>query len=141
MSLIACKEDAKEPLNEESLEEVAIVEPDVYEFGFNLNNYIVKRDTVRKGDTFGIILERNKVGYPKIFHIAEKAKDTFDIRRSLQVGKPYTLLCSKDSLEIARCFIYQPNIEDYVVVNFQDSIHAIPVESPLSMLKKQQQVL
>jgi len=136
MSLIACKEDAKEPLNEESLEEVAIVEPDVYEFGFNLNNYIVKRDTVRKGDTFGIILERNKVGYPKIFHIAEKAKDTFDIRRSLQVGKPYTLLCSKDSLEIARCFIYQPNIEDYVVVNFQDSIHAYTSRKPIKYVEK-----
>ena len=63
------------------------------EFGFNLNDYVVKRDTIKKGDSFGEILERNKLGYPKIFHIAEKAKDTFDIRK-LQLGKPYTLLCS-----------------------------------------------
>lgn len=136
ISIVACKEDAKEPLDEELSEEVAIVEPDIYEFGFNLNDYIVKRDTIRKGDTFGIILERNKVGYPKIFHIAEKAKDSFDIRRSLQVGKPYTLLCSKDSLEIAKCFIYQPNIEDYVVVNFQDSIHAYTSRKPIKYVEK-----
>jgi murein DD-endopeptidase MepM/ murein hydrolase activator NlpD len=136
ISIIACKEDIKVNLEDEVLEEVAMVEPDVYEFGFNLNDYIVKRDTIRKGDTFGLILERNKVGYPKIFNIAEKAKDTFDIRRSLQVGKPYTLLCTKDSLEIAKCFIYQPNIEQYVVVNFQDSIHAYTSRKPIKYVEK-----
>jgi hypothetical protein len=97
ISFIACKGKIDSALEEEVLDEVAIVEPDIYEFGFNLSDYVVKRDTIRRGDTFGLILERNKIGYPKIFHIAEKAKDTFDIRK-LQVGKPYTLLCSKDSL-------------------------------------------
>jgi len=58
-----------------------------YEFGFNLNDYVVKRDTIKNGDTFGVILERNNIDYPKIFQIAEKAKDSFDIRR-LNVGKP-----------------------------------------------------
>ncbi|WP_437439745.1 peptidoglycan DD-metalloendopeptidase family protein [Flavivirga aquimarina] len=134
---IACKEDPK-PVLEEELE-LAVVEEipeDIYEFGFNLNDYVVKRDTIRRGDTFGIILERNNVGYPKIFNIAEKAKDTFDIRRGLQVGKPYTLLCIKDSLETAKCFIYQPNLEDYVVINFQDSIHAYKSRKPIKYVEK-----
>ena len=136
LSFFACKEKADSNLENKVLDEVAIVEPDVYEFGFNLTDFVVKRDTIRRGDTFGLILERNKVGYPKIFHIAEKAKDTFDIRRSLQVGKPYTLLCSKDSLETAKCFIYQPNIEEYVVVNFQDSIHAYTSRKPIKYIEK-----
>ena len=78
ITFIACKEDKAESVIEEAL---AVVEKpaDVYEFGFNLSNYVVKKDTIRKGDSFGEILERNKIGYPKIFHIAEKAKDTFDI--------------------------------------------------------------
>ncbi|GAL69677.1 cell wall endopeptidase [Jejuia pallidilutea] len=84
-----------------------------------------------------MILERNNVGYPKIFNIAEKAKDTFDIARSLQVGKPYTLLCAKDSLETAKCFIYQPNLEDYVVINFQDSIQAYRSTKPIKYVEKE----
>ena len=130
---LSCKDDKQEP----ELEEVAIVEEPVspHEFGFKLDDYVVKRDTIRKGDTFGVILERNKVGYPKIFHIAEKAKDTFDIRR-LQVGKPYTLLCSKDSLELPQSFIYQPTKEEYVVINFKDSIHAYNSRKPIKYVEK-----
>lgn len=132
---IGCKDDPK-PV--EVKEELAVVEEPIetLEFGFKLEDYVVKRDTVRSGDTFGLILERNAVGYPKIFHIAEKTKDTFNIARNLQVGKPYTLLCAKDSLETAKCFIYQPNLEDYVVVNFQDSIHAYKSRKPIKYVEK-----
>jgi len=134
LSLVACKNN-EEANSTEAFEEIAAVEPDVFEFGFNLNDYVVKRDTIRKGDSFGLILERNKIDYPKIFNIAQKAKDTFDIRK-LQVGRPYTLLCSKDSLEIPKCFIYQPNIEEYVVVNFQDSIHAYTSRKPIKYVER-----
>ncbi|WP_308991530.1 peptidoglycan DD-metalloendopeptidase family protein [Mariniflexile litorale] len=132
LSVIACKEK-EQPVEEEV---VAIEKPaDIYEFGFNLNDFVVKRDTVRKGDSFGVILERNKIGYPRIFSIAEKARDTFDIRR-LQIGKPYTLLCSKDSLETPKCFIYQPNQEEFVVISFQDSIHAYTSRKPIKYVEK-----
>ena len=120
ISLSSCKKDVKENTIQET-DLVQKQEIERFEFGFNLNNYIVVRDTIRKGDSFGEILERNKIGYPKIFHIAEKAKDTFDIRK-LIVGKPYTLLFSKDSLQLPKCFIYQPTKEEYVVIDFQDSI-------------------
>lgn len=136
---ISCKEDPKEDPKEEVKEEavIAIVEEpeDVVEFGFNLNDFVVKRDTIKKGDSFGEILERNKIGYPKIFHIAEKAKDTFDIR-NLQVGKPYTLLCTKDSLELPEAFIYQPTLEEYVVIDFKDSIHAYKSRKPIKYVEK-----
>ncbi|MCH7524528.1 MAG: peptidoglycan DD-metalloendopeptidase family protein [Bacteroidetes bacterium] len=120
ISISSCKNDVKENTIQET-DLVQKQEIERFEFGFNLNNYIVVRDTIRKGDSFGEILERNKIGYPKIFHIAEKAKDTFDIRK-LIVGKPYTLLFSKDSLQLPQCFIYQPTKEEYVVIDFQDSI-------------------
>ena len=131
--LFGCKDDEKPVV----VEPIPILEEpkEVLEFGFNVKDYIVKKDTIRKGDSFGEILERNHVGYPKIFNIAEKAKDTFDIRR-LQVGKPYTLLCAKDSLETPRCFIYQPNLEEYVVIDFQDSIHAYRDTKPIKYIEK-----
>jgi murein DD-endopeptidase MepM/ murein hydrolase activator NlpD len=135
ISFLNCKQDKEEV--PENLEVAEVIEPqDIYEFGFNLNDYVVKRDTIRNGDSFGVIMERNKIGYPQIFQIVEKAKDTFNIAK-LQVGKPYTLLCSKDSLELPKCFIYQPNREEYVVVNFHDSIHAYTSRKPIKFVEKE----
>jgi murein DD-endopeptidase MepM/ murein hydrolase activator NlpD len=133
IGILSCKNE-KEIENLDELQ--AFEEPqDIYEFGFNLNDYIVKRDTIKSGDSFGVIMERNKLGYPEIFKIVQGAKDSFNIRK-LQVGKPYTLLCSKDSLETPKCFIYQPNMEEYVVINFQDSIHAYSSRKPIKYVEK-----
>src|SRR5690606_39427593 len=107
LTLNSCKNEKSSSIEEK----LAVIEPiieDVYEFGFNLNDFYVKRDTVRAGDSFGEIMQRNNIGYPRIFQIAEKARDSFDIRK-LQIGKPYTILCTKDSLQEPKCFIYQPN--------------------------------
>ncbi len=139
ISISSCKEDktAEEAIKKELTE--VVEEQKIIEFGFDLNNYEVKRDTIKRGDSFGQILERNNIGYPRIFHIAEKAKDSFDIRK-LQVGKPYTLLFSKesvnDSLPIPNAFIYQPNQEDYVVINFKDSINAYTSRKPITYVEK-----
>ncbi|WP_318542529.1 M23 family metallopeptidase [Marixanthotalea marina] len=131
--IFGCKEKEEESI--ETTEEIAIVEPEIYEFGFKIKDFIVKRDTVRRGDSFGKILEKNKIGYPQIYEIATAAKDSFDVRK-LQIGKPYTILCSKDSLQTPKCFIYQPNLEEYVVVNFQDSIHAYTSRKPIKYVER-----
>src|SRR5210317_1738652 len=68
---ISCKEEEEKVLVEKP-EKVVEEVKEIIEFGFKLNDYIVKRDTVKAGESFGEILERNNIGYPKIFHIAEK---------------------------------------------------------------------
>ncbi|MEH6534878.1 MAG: peptidoglycan DD-metalloendopeptidase family protein [Psychroserpens sp.] len=134
IGLWSCKDDDKKVGTIEDLE--TLVEPEPKrEFGFVLEDYIVKRDTIRKGDSFGEILERNQIGYPRIFNIAEKAKDSFDIR-NLNIGKPYTLLCTNDSLQTPQCFIYQPNSVDYVVISFADSIHAYTSRKDIKYVEK-----
>lgn len=133
LGFFSCKEDEKIPTEE--LQTFDEPEPD-REFGFVLDDYIVIRDTIRQGDSFGEILERNKIGYPKIFNIAEKTKDSFDIRK-LQAGKPYTLLCTKDSLQTPECFIYQRNSIDYVVIKMKDSIEAYNGKKPISIVEKE----
>jgi murein DD-endopeptidase MepM/ murein hydrolase activator NlpD len=132
----ACKDD--HPEKESHQKEIAefVKEKPTIEFGFNLNDYVVKRDTIRKGDSFGEIMERNNIGYPKIFEIADKTKDTFDIARRLMPGRPYTLLCSKDSLELPTTFIYQPNLEEYVVINFKDTVQAYMSRKPIKYVEK-----
>ena len=133
VTLFACGNNEEPEL---PIKELAANYEEDIEFGYNLNNYKVVRDTIRSGDSFGEILERNRLGYPKIFQIAEKAKDTFDIRK-LQVGKPYMLLCSKDSLQQPQSFIYQPNKVEYVVIEFCDSILAYKERKPISIVEKE----
>lgn len=119
-ALFSCKEESKEleefvEVNEEAPE---IIE----EFGYVLNNYLVIKDTIKNGESFGEILTRNHVDYAEIYKIAELAKDTFDIRKII-AGKPYTILAKKDSTQKAQVFIYEPNKIEYLIVDFTDSIH------------------
>ncbi len=119
------------------LKTALIEEPkETYEFGFNLKDFIVKKDTVKSGDTFGTILQNNNISYPKIFEIVEASKDTFNVARNLRPGKPYTLLCDNDSLQTPKCFIYQPTKERYVVIDFQDSIKAYTSYKPIKYVEK-----
>ena len=75
--------------------------------------------------------------YPQIYKIVEKIKDSFDVRW-LTAGKPYTILSSKDSLSTPQYFIYQPNLLNYVVIDFSnfDSINAANKKKPFKIIKK-----
>ena len=107
------------------------------EFGINVDNYKIFRDTIRPGDSFGEILIKKKLSYPQIYKIVQGIKDSFDIRW-LTIGKPYTILSSKDSLEQPAYFIYQPNKVDYVVIDFEnfDSIIAYNKKKPFTIVRK-----
>ena len=107
--------------NETKIE--VIIEKIIKEFGFTLNNFNVKKDTIESGDSFGLILEKNNLFYPKIYNIVQETKKVFDIRK-INVGRPYTILSSKDSLNQPLIFIYQPNAIDYLVVSLGDSLWA-----------------
>ena len=107
------------------------------EFGFEIDNYKVSRDTIRSGDSFGEILINKKLSYPQIYKIVQTIKDSFDIRW-LTTGKPYTILSTKDSLEQPLYFIYQPNKLNYVVIDFAnfDSIVAYNKKKPFKIVRK-----
>ena len=100
-----------------------IKEKIVKEFGYTINDYNVKKDTIVSGDSFGLILEKHNLYYPKIYDIVQETKKVFDIRK-INIGRPYTILSSKDSLKKPLVFIYQPNPIDYIVVSLGDSIWA-----------------
>ena len=93
----------------------------MYEYGFNLNNFKVINDTIRRGENFSEILDRNHIEYPKVLEIVSKIKDTFNVRR-MKSGTPYTVLAKKDSTEKAQVFIYKHSQVRYTVVDFKDSI-------------------
>ncbi len=122
--LFSCKEDkpmatAKEiTFQKEKVEKVI-----TKQFGFNLDQFKVKIDTVKNGDSFGELMLENKVDYPKIFKISQDFKDTFDVRR-IRVGNPYMILSSKDTSETAQIFIYENDAINYTVIDLRDSVTA-----------------
>lgn len=106
------------------------------EYGFLLNEFDVVRDTVRSGDTFGGILDENGVSQAKIFQVATQHKDSFDVRR-MNVGRPYTILKSIDSLSKAQIFIYEKNRVDYSVVDLRDSVKVYNERKPVTYIEKE----
>ncbi|MDG1528741.1 MAG: peptidoglycan DD-metalloendopeptidase family protein [Polaribacter sp.] len=130
----SCKDD-----NPENIEEiVTVIEPEeVFEFGYKLNDYLVINDTIEKGESFGVILDRHHVDYPIINKIASKIKDTFDVRR-VRAGKPYTILAAKDSTEKAQVFIYKNNKTTATIVEFNDSIiHSYKFRKEIKTIEKE----
>jgi murein DD-endopeptidase MepM/ murein hydrolase activator NlpD len=89
-----------------------------FEFGFDLDQFTVVRDTVKSGETFGIIMDRHHVYYPTIHKIISETKDSMDLRK-IKLNNPYTILKSKDSAEVAQVFIYKQNKISYSVVDFR----------------------
>ena len=135
--VLSCGKDNIKDTLDASDEITASVPKIIYEFGYTLNDYKVIKDTIKKGESFGIILDRHHVYYPKINAIAKGIKDTFDVRR-IRAGKPYMILASKDSLEKAQVFIYKNNKASATIVDFKDStIVAYTYRKPIKIVEKE----
>lgn len=114
--IVSCKDDKGNT-------EVPVKKPEPirYDFGFKLNDFKVVSDTIRKDDTFGSILEKQNLNGKQVYDVIAKVKDTFNVR-IVRLGKPYTMLLSKDKSKRLQYFIYQPDQLTYYVIDFNDSI-------------------
>lgn len=129
---VGCEFD--EAPKEEVQTEIKKPKPSIKEYGFTLDDYQVYRDTVRLGDSFGAIMDSHGVTRGRVFEVSEKVKDVFDPAR-INVGKPYTILKSKDSSAIVEVFIYEESRINYTVVNLKDSISALKNKKPVTIKK------
>ncbi|MGB8706231.1 MAG: M23 family peptidase, partial [Gillisia sp.] len=86
LAITACNKDVPE----KDVSEVKVVEkkPVREEYGFVLDDYEVVRDTIRSGDTFGLIMDKQGVSSSKVYEVTQEVNKEFDPTR-LVVGKPY----------------------------------------------------
>tara|TARA_R110002033_G_scaffold158899_4_gene195117 strand:- start:23460 stop:24677 length:1218 start_codon:yes stop_codon:yes gene_type:complete len=91
------------------------------DFGFNFADFNVVQDTVRKGDTFGTIINKQNIGDRKVFEIVESVKDTFDVR-IIKPNRIYTMLRSKNKTNKLEVFVYQPDALSYYIFDLRDSV-------------------
>ncbi len=131
---ISCNED--KPEQKEEIAQIPIEEPVVKRFGFDFDEYKIVQDTVRNGDSFGQLMLKNNVDYDKVITISEKYKDTFDVRK-INVGKPYFILKSKDSIEKAQVFIYQNDKINYTVFDLKDSAKVYKSKRRVSYVERE----
>ena len=129
--LFSCTNKTKE---EKTTSEIEIVKAH-FEYGYDFNEFIVIRDTIRSGDTFGAILDANHVSQNKIYEVVSKIKDSFDVRR-VKVGNPFVLLNSKDSLNKTQVFIYEKNKIDYAVIDLRDCVTSYNNQKPVTLVTK-----
>ncbi|KVV13292.1 peptidoglycan DD-metalloendopeptidase family protein [Flavobacterium sp. TAB 87] len=117
LSILSCDKKADKV-------ETKIVKPkkaDKVEFGFNYADYNVIKDTIKKGDTFGTIIQSQNIGDQKIFDIVNNVRDTFNVR-TMRYHKVYTLFRTKDKTNKLQYFVYQPDALNYYVIDLRDSI-------------------
>ena len=96
-------------------------DPIKYKYGYDESKYLFEEKKVGKGDTFGDILEGQGIDYPEIYQALQKTKKDVDFRK-LQIGKPYTLIYTKDSIRKLKAFVYHPTIEGYSFIQLRDSV-------------------
>ena len=132
ISFSSCKKEEPKPV----IVKKTAPKPEI-RFGYKIDDYKVIQDTIKSGESFGIIMDRHHVMYPKINQIATVVKDTFDVRR-VRAGKPYTILASKDSTEKAQIFIYKHDKINATILDFKDStIIATRYKKPIKVLEKE----
>jgi len=110
--------------------------PKKVEFGFVYADFNVVQDTIKKGDTFGTIIDEQSIGDRRIYDITAAIKDSFNVR-SIRYNKPFTLLRSKNKKHDLQVFIYQPDALNYYVVDFRDSlVKAYKKTKPLTIKRR-----
>ena len=99
----------------------ALPTPCVVEYGICTDGLKVHKGELEQGQTLGAVLYLNHIDHGRIDQIVRASKGIFDFRKA-KAGKKYTVLCSKDSAEIAQYFIYEMSSTDFVVFDIRDTI-------------------
>ena len=120
--LFSCSLEKNNQVNEDPIK---------YKFGYDQSKYIFEEKKVKTGDTFGDILEDQGIDYPEIFRALEKTKNDVNFAK-LQLGKPYTLIFTNDSIRELKAFVYHPTIEGYSFIQLRDSVYGKTLIKPRS---------
>jgi len=127
----SCSKNSKnDDFESMQIDSVDVVHPE-YGFGFELNNYRVERDTIKRGDNLSLILARHNFDATDIYRITEKVKDSFNITK-IRAGNVMTLLKSKEDPPRLEVLIYEPDKMGFNVIDFRDSTKAYTVNYPIS---------
>ncbi|MAU89513.1 MAG: peptidase M23 [Flavobacteriaceae bacterium] len=101
-------------------------------YGFDFNKFFVNEKKIKRGDTFGSILESNGIDYPEVHNILQNIKNQVSVKK-LNIGKKYFILFSDDSIRRPEYFIYANDITSFLYIKLKDSIYGKKVNKPIKI--------
>ena len=129
---VSCQQDVQEKSSEQPALTIE-PKPDLY-FGIDRNVYQTEEYKVKRGDTFGKILEENGIDYPQVYAILQAIKGKVDVRK-LTIGKPYTLFFSKVTIPTPEYFIYHAGVASYKRIHLRDSLYGEEIIKPSQVVE------
>jgi len=129
---VSCQQDVQEKSSEQPALTIE-PKPNLY-FGIDRNVYQTEEYKVKRGDTFGKILEENGIDYPQVYAILQAIKGKVDVRK-LTIGKPYTLFFSKDTIPTPEYFIYHAGVASYKRIHLRDSLYGEEIIKPSQVVE------
>ena len=84
--------------------------------GYETDSFYIVEDVMKDGEVISNILKEYNLNINS-HKLDEASKDIFNVR-NMQKDKEYTVICSKDSNKIAKCFVYHESETKYVVFDF-----------------------
>lgn len=122
------------------IDSTELAEP-IFLYGIDTTPYIVSKDSVRKGDTAGGILNRYGISARKIHNLEQKADSIFPLRK-IRDDRMYTTFIrtvddSTGTHEILDYMIYHINNTEYATFSFVgDSVHVTKSSLPVRIVRK-----
>ena len=110
---------------------IVVAEPTIL-YGMVVDSLKVDQQSVKRNQSISDILLAYNVSHQTIFQLANKSRSVFDVRR-IAANKKYTVIYANDSLPSAKALVYEPNQEEYVVFNLQDSISVYIEKRPVEV--------
>lgn len=105
------------------------------EYGLPVDSFEIYKGTIQPNQFLADILLKYHVSYPEIDRLVKKAQQTFDVRQ-MRSGQSYAVFCEKDSAGKAKCFIYEPNSEEFIVFDLRDTINVYKGVKPVEIRER-----
>lgn len=118
--------------NEVSHELDTLKQEVLLEYDIPVNGFEVIKEEIPRGASLSKLLFQYGIGYAMIDRIAKESKNVYDLTK-IMAGRPYTVFMSNDSVPKAKCFIYEPNNYQFIVVDLRDSLHIYKGEKEVEM--------
>lgn len=104
-------------------------------YGLVVDSFNVENFSVARNQNLASMLLAQNVDYQTIHQLAEKSKETFDMRR-IRTGNPYTIFYSPDTLNIPLWMVYEIDKTDYLVMQLTDSLAIYRESKTIETLRK-----
>ena len=101
--IVACQSNTPPKIDQVYSPE-AVEQKKNLKYGFDLDLHKVVKKKIRRGDTFGSILENHGIDYPEVYNILQAIKRDVDVKR-LVTGKTYQLIGGCSSMTTAEILL------------------------------------